>query len=103
MSPFSYGEINTYIFPIDFHPTTLFFGYFSILAAIEVNKGKTPRSSSLGINHDLYTLNWPVLVENVVEFIFCGVNAEAKDAQAVVGLRIIAGAHMAPATRHRTV
>lgn len=103
MCPFSNWIIHPDVFSIDFHTGTLFFGYFGIFSAFKVDKGKSSRSASLSIKNDLNSFNRPIFRENIIQLIFCSVNAQTEHAETPMGLRIIPSAHVTSSTGHGTV
>lgn len=57
----------------------------------------------LGVDDDLHPFHRPVLGEDVIQFVFGGVDAQTEHAETAGWFRIVAGAHVAPATRHRAM
>jgi hypothetical protein len=103
MSKLGHTEIHTNPLANDFHAYTLLLGHFCILWALTAYKGKSPRPASLGINNNLYSLDRTIFGHDLIQLLFCGVNAESKYIQTLTWLRIVPAAYMSTPRGHWTV
>lgn len=66
-------EIDAYATTIDLHTGALILCNLGVFLVHEVYEAKTTRTAGLGINNDLYFINWSKFGENLIDLLFSGI------------------------------